>query len=173
MLSSASSARGGMKYSIAARSLPSGLRIGVTASGQSRVGAIIKKPSGSRCSRPRRTTNVRRYAGLVCTSWSPSPSRLQRFDAPGDGGDEVVGALLDLKAVFVDGREHAAEPRPGLEQRQLAARIEFHQPMRRRQSGNAAADDRDASGSGGSSELMATDCSAARNCSECRKRPNP
>ena len=37
-----------MKYSKAARSLPSGLRIGVTASGHSRVGAIIRKPSGSR-----------------------------------------------------------------------------------------------------------------------------
>ena len=137
-----------MKYSIAARSLPSGLRIGVTASGQSRVGAIIRNPSGRRCSRPRQTTNVRRYAGLVPISWSPSPSRLQRFTPQGIGRDEVVGALLDLKTVFVDRRKNAAEPRPGLEQRQFATGIEFHESMRRRQPGDAAADDRDAPGSG-------------------------
>ena len=65
MLSSSSLFRGGMKYSHAERSLPSGLKIGVTASGHICVGAIIKKPSGRRCKRPRRTTNVRRYAGLV------------------------------------------------------------------------------------------------------------
>ena len=43
-------------------------------------------------------------------------------------------------------REHAAEPRAGLEQRQFAAGIEFHQPMRSRQAGDAAADHGDASG---------------------------
>ncbi len=48
MLSSPSSFRGGMKYSQAARNFPSGLRIGVTASGHNRVGAIIRKPSGRR-----------------------------------------------------------------------------------------------------------------------------
>ena len=102
-----------MKYSIAARSLPSGLRIGVTASGHSCVGAIIRKPSGSRCSRPRRTTNVRRYAGLVCIELIGQPQPLAEVDAPGDRGDEVVGALFDLKAVAVDAskaRRPAAAP---------------------------------------------------------------
>jgi len=47
-----------MKYSSAARSLPSGLRIGVTASGHICVGAIIRNPSGNRYNRPARTTNV-------------------------------------------------------------------------------------------------------------------
>ena len=78
MLSSPSSRRGGMKYSRAARSFPRGLRIGVTAIGQSCVGAIIMKPSGRRCRRPRRTTNVRRQFELVCTSWPVSPRRRHR-----------------------------------------------------------------------------------------------
>ena len=67
-----------MKYSSAARSLPSGLRIGVTASGHRRVGAIIKKPSGRWQSRPLRTTNVLRCAGLVWISSSSMPIRLHR-----------------------------------------------------------------------------------------------
>ncbi len=83
MLSSASSRRGGMKYSRPARSLPNGLRIGVSAMDQSCVGAIIKNPSGRWCSRPRRTTNVRRQFALVCTSWSASPSCLHRSSAQG------------------------------------------------------------------------------------------
>ena len=76
------------------------------------------------------------------------PEPLAEIQAPGHGGDEVVGALLDLKTVLVDRRNDAAQPRPCLEERQFASGIEFHQPMRRRQSGDAAADDRDAPGSG-------------------------
>ncbi len=56
MLSSLSSRRGGMKYSSPARSFPNGLRIGVRANGHKRVGAIIRKPSGNLCNRPRRIT---------------------------------------------------------------------------------------------------------------------
>ena len=72
------------------------------------------------------------------------PESLTQTQAPGDGRNEVVGALLDLKTVFVDRRDAAAPPRTGLEERQVASGIEFHEPMRRRQSGDAAADDRDA-----------------------------
>ena len=47
MLSSPSRRRGGMTYSSAARNLPKGLKIGVTANGHIRVGAIMRNPSGN------------------------------------------------------------------------------------------------------------------------------
>ena len=72
-----------MKYSSAARSFPNGLRIGVTASGQIRVGAIIMNPSGSGHNRPWRTTKVCRQPGLVWTSLAVQPQPPAQGQAPG------------------------------------------------------------------------------------------
>ena len=120
MLSSSSSRRGGMKYSMAARSFPSGLRIGVTAIGQSCVGAIIRKPSGSRCRRPRRTTNVRRTVRIGLHELARQPQPLAQIEPPGHRGNEIVGALLDLETVAMHGRNNAAQPRTSLKKRYLA-----------------------------------------------------
>ena len=66
-----------------------------------------------------------------------------KIDAPGNGRDEIIRAPFDLKAVAMHGRKHPAHARTGFEKRDRASRIQFHRPMRRRQPGNSAADDRD------------------------------
>jgi len=74
------------------------------------------------------------------------PQSLAEIEAPRNGRDEIIGALLDLEAVFVDGRQHTAEPRARLQQPNLAGRVQLDQSMGGRQSGNSTADDGDASG---------------------------
>ncbi len=76
------------------------------------------------------------------------PQPLAEIQSPGDGGDEVVGALFDLKPLLMHRRNNAAQPRTRLEKRQLAVWIEFHQPMRRRHTRDATANDCDAPANG-------------------------
>jgi len=73
------------------------------------------------------------------------PQPPAQIDSIRDGGDEVVGTLLHLKAVLVQRREHAAQPRPGLEEHRPAGRVQLDQPMHSRQAGDPAADYHDTS----------------------------
>jgi hypothetical protein len=107
---------------------------------QKAVGQRVQSPPPHHERPPMRRTGLDKLVG--------QSESLAELDAPGNRGDEVVGALFDLKSILADGGNHAAEPAGRFEQRHLALRIEFHQPMRSRQAGDAAADDRKASASG-------------------------
>ena len=66
------------------------------------------------------------------------------FDRPRLASHERVGPGLELKAPDPDMRELAADPVGSLANRHVDAGV--HEPIRRRQPGDAAADDHDASG---------------------------
>ena len=74
-LSSCGVLRRGITYSAARRSLPGQLRMGVVTIGQMRCGAMIARPSGMRCKRPRHTTCTPLGTVFVLTSSASRPIR--------------------------------------------------------------------------------------------------
>ena len=77
------------------------------------------------------------------------PEAPAQIEPPGHGGDEVVGALLDLETLLVDGPEDAAQSRAAFQKDKLTMRGQLDQPVRGGQTGNAPADHGDPAGSGG------------------------
>ena len=73
------------------------------------------------------------------------PQTLAQIEPPRHGGNEIVGALLDLETVAMHGGKDAAQPRTGLKKRHLALGRQFPEPMRGRQPGNSPANHGDTS----------------------------
>ncbi len=67
------------------------------------------------------------------------PQALTQIEAPRHGGDKIVGALLDLVAIAVDGGNDAPQPRASLKKCNLALGRQFPEPMRGRQPGDSPA----------------------------------
>ena len=98
------------------RSLPQGPRIGVVTIGQSRVGAMIMRPSGIGTSRPRETTNAPPVRGSVGNELVLEPQPPAQVQTVGQRREEAIGALLDQEPVgrapFAR-RRRAGPPIPG------------------------------------------------------------
>ena len=116
-------------------------------------GVISTKPSGTRINSPPRTTSARRCDSSVGNRSPSIPTRRHRSIAPGILRDEAIRRALDEKAIAADRFQHAAQPIAGLEQHQLRLRQNLGQPMRRRQTADAPADDGDAGDGQGSGPI--------------------
>jgi len=87
---------------------------------------------------------AKRFVGVEELIFEPhATTEIQR---PGIFRSEHVRAAFDEISVAADRLQYAAESIARFEERHLSGRLEFDQPMRGRESGNAAADHGDSAG---------------------------